>query len=243
MMNLDEIFLLPDLSLSQSLEKLEEELNNWKENELKRIERNYNESMKKIHLFYEKSLNDFEQAKNKLMDDFILFVDQCSSLTIDELDMYLKSILKNIEKLKNIKTIQLDQSYLSIDVSFQPILLSEWIDPFKINFSQTTVHGNTYLDYKLSMQMGRWIWDRHPDEHQKSSALKVAQINGQFISFDNRRLLAAQELHLKYIPIIKVNLDDLRPTTSMTWRKAFENRLRQSKLPPEGTSTQPSLKF
>ena len=40
-MNLDEIFLLPDLSLLQSLEKLEEELNNWKEKELQRIEINY----------------------------------------------------------------------------------------------------------------------------------------------------------------------------------------------------------
>ncbi len=29
----------------------------------------------------------------------------------------------------------------------------------------------------------------------------------------------------------------------MTWRKAFENRLKQSKLPPEGTSIQPLLKF
>jgi hypothetical protein len=243
MMNLDDILLLPDLSLSQSLEKLEQQLHEWREKQLNKIEISFNESIKKLHLFYQKSVNDFEQAKIKLMDDFNLIVDQCSSFTIDELDMYLKSILKNVEKLKDIKTIQLNESDLSMNVNFQPILLSEWIDPFKINFSQTTVHGNTYLDYKISMQIGRWVWDRHPDERQKSSALKVAQINGHFVSFDNRRLLAAQENHLKYVPIIKVNLDDLRPTTSMTWRKAFENRLRQSKLPLEGTSAQPSLKF
>jgi hypothetical protein len=187
-------------------------------------------------LFYQKSLDDFEQAKNKVMDD-------CLEFTIDELDMYLKRILKNIEKLKNITPIQLNESYLSMDISFQPILISEWIDPFKIHFSQSTVHGNTCLDYRIRMITGQWIWDRHPDEHQASSVLKIAFINGHFVSFDNRRLYAVQDLRLKRIPIIKVNLDDIRPTTNMTWRKAFANHLKQSKLPPEGTSTQPILKF
>jgi len=243
-MNIDEIFLLPDLSLSQSFEELVKQMNEWKDKQFKRIEIIYNESIRKIQLFYQKSLDDFEQAKTKLMDEFNTIVDECSSFTIDELDMYLKHILKNIEKLKNLKPIQFHESYSSlIDVSLQPILISEWIDPFKIHFSQSTVHGNTYLDYKISMMNGKWIWDRHPDEHQKSSALKVADINGHLVSFDNRRLLTAQEVHLKRVLIIRVNLDDIRPTTNMTWRKAFENRLRQSKLPEEGTSMQPSLKF
>jgi len=89
MMNLDEIFLLPDLSLPQSIEQLEQEINQWKEKQFKNIEMIYNELKKKLHLFYQKSLDDFEQAKNKVMDD-------CLEFTIDELDMYLKRILENV---------------------------------------------------------------------------------------------------------------------------------------------------
>jgi len=59
-------------------------------------------------------------------------------------------------------------------------------------------------------------------------------MNEHLVSFDNRRLYSAQDLRLKRIPIIKVNLDDTRPTTNMTWRKVFQNRLKQSKLTPEG---------
>jgi hypothetical protein len=242
-MNLDETFLLPDLSLSQSVEQLEQQLNEWKGKQFGNIEIIYNESIKKLHLFYQKSLDNFEQAKTKVMDDFNHIVDDCSAFTNDELDMYLKRILKNVEKLKTITPIQLQESFLSMNISFQPILISEWIDPFQINYSQTTVHGNTCLDYQIRMKTGQWTWDRYPDEHQASSALRVAHINGHFVSFDNRRLHAAQERRLKRIPIIKVNLDDIRPTTNMTWQKAFEKRLQKSKLPPEGTSTQPILKF
>ncbi len=244
MMNLDEIFLLPNLSLSQTIEQLEQQIYEWKEKQFRNIEMIYYESRKKIYLLYQKSLDDFEQAKTRVMDDFNNIVDDCSAFTIDELDLYLKRILKNIEKLKTIKTsIQLHESYLSLNISFQPILISEWIDPFKVHFSQSTVDGITYLDYKSRMMANEWIWDRHPDEHQASSALRVAFINEHLVSFDNRRLYAAQDLRLKRIPIIKVNLDDIRPTTNMTWRKAFENRLKQSKLPSEGTSKQPFLKF
>jgi hypothetical protein len=132
------------------------------------------------------------------MDDFNNIVDDCSEFTNDELDMYLKRILKNIEKLETITPIQLHESYLTIDISFQPILISEQIDPFQINFSQSTVHRDTCLDYKISMMMVQWVWDRFPEEHQASSALRVACINGQLVSFDNRRLYAAQELRLKH---------------------------------------------
>ncbi|CAF3983775.1 unnamed protein product [Rotaria sp. Silwood1] len=242
-MNLDEIFLLPDLTLSQTFEQFEQEINEWKEKQINKIEIISNESILKVREFYQKSLNNFEQSKTKLMDEFNKLVDECSLFTNDELDMYLKRLLKNIDKLKNVKPIQLRKSEFLIDINFQPIIISEWANPFKINFSQSTVHAHTYLDYKNRMMTGQWIWDRQPDEHQKSSALKVADINGQLVSFDNRRLLAAQELHLKHVPIVRVNLEDLRPTTSMTWQKSFEIRLKQSKLPSQGTSEQPSLKY
>jgi hypothetical protein len=93
------------------------------------------------------------------------------------------------------------------------------------------------------MAVGMWIWDRYPDEHQTPSALRIASINGRFGSFDDRRLYAVQEARLKRIPVIQVNLDDIRPTTNMTWRKSFDNRLKQSKLLTEDTSIQSLLKF
>lgn len=242
-MNLDEILLLPDLSLSQTVEQLEEEIKQWKEKQLRNIEMIYEQSIQKMHLFYQKLLEDFEQAKSKVMNDFNRIVDDCSVFTIEELDMYLERILNNVEKLKTIKPIQLEGREFSMDVSFQPILISEWMDPLKIHFSQSSIHGNTCLNYRIRMITGKWLWNRYPDEHQASSVLRVAFINEHFVSFDNRRLYAAQDLRLNRIPVIQVNLDDIRPTTNMTWRKAFENRLRKSKLPLEGTSTQPDLKF
>lgn len=244
MMNLDEILLLPNLSLSQSIEELEEELKQWKDRQLNHLQMIYEKSLRNIQLFYQKAFDSFEDAKSKVMDDFDRIVNDCSQFTVEELDMYLERMLKNVEKLKTIKPIQLkDFDSFSIDVSVQPIIVSEWMDPLKIHFSQSTIHGNTSLDYRIRMITGKWMWNRHPDEHPASSALRVALINDHYVSFDNRRLYAAQDLCLKRIPVIQVNLDDIRPTTTMTWRNAFENRLKKSKLPPEGTSTQPELKF
>ena len=243
MMNLDEILLLPDLSLSQSIEQLEEQLNQWKEKQFRTIEMIYKQSREKIQLFYRKSFEDFEQAKTKVMEDFNHIVDDCLAFTNDELDIYLIRILKNVEKLKTFTPIQLNESDFSMNISYQPIIISQWMDPWKIHFSQSSVHGETCLTYQTRMMAHMWIWDRFPDEHQASSPIRIAFINEHFVSFDNRRLYAAQESQLKRIPVIQVNLDDIRPTTTMTWRKAFENRLKQSKLPPEGTETQPMLKF
>ena len=243
-MNLDEILSLPNLSLSQSRDELEEQLKQWKHRQLEHLHRIYDQSIEQIHLFYQTSWNQFEHSKNKVMDDFIRIVDDCSLFTINELDMYLERIFRNVDKLKAFKPIQLRElGSSSIEVSCETILVSEWMDPMKIHFSQSTIDGNTSMNYRIRMSTGEWMWNRHPDEHQASSALRVALINEQFVSFDNRRLYAAQDLRLKRIPIIQVNLDDRRPTTTMTWRNAFENRLKKSKLPPEGTSTQPELKF
>ncbi len=116
-MNLDEILLLPDLSLSQSVEQL-------------------------------------EQAKTKVMEDFNHIVDDCLAFTNDELDLYLTRILKNVEKLKIFTPIQLDESDYSMNISYQPILISQWMDPWTIHFSQSSVHGQTCLDYRIRMMTG-----------------------------------------------------------------------------------------
>jgi len=50
-MNIDEIFVLPDLSLSQSFEELVKQMNEWKDKQFKQIEIIYNESIKKFSYF------------------------------------------------------------------------------------------------------------------------------------------------------------------------------------------------
>jgi hypothetical protein len=54
MMNLDEIFLLPDLCLSQTIEQIEQQINEWKEKQFKNIEMVYNKSIKKTSFILSK---------------------------------------------------------------------------------------------------------------------------------------------------------------------------------------------
>ena len=118
MMNLDEIFLLPNLSLSQSLEELREKMKQWKDRQVEHLHMIHDQSMKELHLFYQKSLNDWDRIVN-----------DCSQFTMDELDVYLERILKKYRKLKTIKPIQLQELNLfSIDISFQLILISDSYD-------------------------------------------------------------------------------------------------------------------
>ncbi|CAF1043946.1 unnamed protein product [Didymodactylos carnosus] len=124
---------------------------------------------------------------------------------------------------------------------YRPLVLCELISPHLLNYSQQTVSPLVY-EYEQAMKDGTWNWNKLPDEHQNSTALKVANIDGQLVSFDNRRLLAAQNLGLTLIPIIKIHLDDIKPGTTTTWRKLFERRLKQSKLPSQGTRTKPTVK-
>jgi len=75
------------------------------------------------------------------MDDFNHIADDCSAFTNDELDVYFKRILTNVKKLKTITSIQLQESDLSMNVSFQPILISQCMDLWKTHFSQSTFMG------------------------------------------------------------------------------------------------------
>jgi len=69
----------------------------------------YNQSIEKIHLFYRKSLDDFEQAKTKVMN--------------------LICILTNVDKLKTITLIQLQESDSSMKIKhpvhFELLLLMD----------------------------------------------------------------------------------------------------------------------
>jgi len=72
--------------------------------------------------------------------------------------------------------------------------------------------------------------------------------DGQWVSYDNRRLMAAQQAGLKSVPVKVVKPTDLIPKKNITWEKAFVDRFndfRNIKLggpvPNSGLSTQPSI--
>ena len=121
----------------------------------------------------------------------------------------------------------------------------EWIDPNKLNYSQAYVSENVN-DYITDMKNNNWDWDR-------SGPLNVAEVNGQLVSLDNRRLFAAQEAGLDAVPIKKVNLNDPLPSpaTGGTYGSNLKKKLAGSVpkgsdvpkkyLPPEGTPDKPTV--
>jgi hypothetical protein len=82
------------------------------------------------------------------------------------------------------------------------------------------------------------------------AVLTVAEVDGQLVSFDNRRLLAAQNAELKQVGIQRVNLTDIKPGTTITWQESLNRRLNSSpkgsglpkvQLPNEGTPEKPTV--
>ncbi|MDJ1469675.1 RHS repeat-associated core domain-containing protein [Cytophagaceae bacterium DM2B3-1] len=123
--------------------------------------------------------------------------------------------------------------------------LAEMVDPNMLNFSQAYVKGQT-LTYEKAMKDGTWDWNKFPDNHPTPSALRVVEVNGELVSLDNRRLLAAQNAGLKEVPIIKVKAEDAMPGGG-TYGKNLAKKLYSSpskeipkvQLPPTGTKTKP----
>ncbi|MDC0711451.1 RHS domain-containing protein [Stigmatella sp. ncwal1] len=98
-------------------------------------------------------------------------------------------------------------------VTIDPLGLMD-VDPRLINFSQRTVAEN---DYAGKMSSNNWNWDR-------SGPLRVMDVDGQYVSYDNRRLLAAQVAGLKTVPVEVVKLNEVMPESKKTWEKAFWQR-------------------
>jgi NAD(P)-dependent dehydrogenase (short-subunit alcohol dehydrogenase family) len=68
------------------------------------------------------------------------------------------------------------------------------------------------------------------------------------VAFDNRRLLAVQNAKVPKVPVIVVDLDAIRPGTTITWRESLRRRLNSKpkgsslpkiKLPDNGTPNKP----
>jgi hypothetical protein len=116
-----------------------------------------------------------------------------------------------------------------------------WIDPKSLRFSQGYV-GEAVHDYVKDMKAGLWDWSRSP--------LEVAEIDGNLVSLDNRRLLAAQMANVKEVSIRIVKLDAPRPAGG-TYGKNLAKKLfsRPEDYPeydridlrPYGTFNQPQI--
>jgi hypothetical protein len=109
-----------------------------------------------------------------------------------------------------------------------------------ISFSQRTIAHNNYADL---MRAGEWDWSR-PD-----AALRVLDVDGQLVTYDNRRLDAALETNVKKVPITIVNPNDPHPdsTTGKTWSDKFNQRFNDIRnkraggiVPRNGIRTRPT---
>jgi RHS repeat-associated protein len=113
-------------------------------------------------------------------------------------------------------------------------------DPKKINFSQRTVSDNVggYID---DMKAGKWDW-------LASGPLRVMDVGGQMVSYDNRRLMAARMAGIPCVPIEKVNPSDLMPGSKKTWAQQFAKRFADDRnvaaggvVPPGGLGSLPGI--
>jgi len=114
------------------------------------------------------------------------------------------------------------------------------INPNKINFSQRTV-SKSVNDYAADMKAGNWDWER-------SGPLRVMERDGNWVSYDNRRLMAAQQVGLDSVPVQVVKPTDVHPEMPGTWEDAFLKRLNHEwnikaggPVPNAGISSQPEI--
>ncbi|EDT1622778.1 type IV secretion protein Rhs, partial [Salmonella enterica subsp. enterica] len=116
-------------------------------------------------------------------------------------------------------------------------LTGEWVNPKDINFSQRTISPH---DYAEIMRNGGWDWDRSP--------LRVIDIDGQLVSYDNRRLDAALEAGLDKVKVIRIDPNAPHPdsSTGKTWLQKFRERFRDRRnikaggiLPDKGLNSRP----
>jgi RHS repeat-associated protein len=104
----------------------------------------------------------------------------------------------------------------------------EMVDPDDVNFTQRTIEGN---DYQKMMEADKWDWE-------KSGPLRVMEVDGQLVSYDNRRLDAARGAdNVEKVPVHRVDPDAVieewdaaekkfKPMkgAKKTWREKFEAR-------------------
>ena len=100
-----------------------------------------------------------------------------------------------------------------IGMSLNPIRSA---NPNDVAFSQRTVNNNV-ADYTNDMKNNNWDWS-------KSGPVRVMWQGDRYVTYDNRRVMAAREAGVKNIPIEVVAPKAIRPGTKMTWEEAFRRR-------------------
>ena len=126
-----------------------------------------------------------------------------------------------------------------------PLGLSvEWVNPSSLNYSQAYISDNV-TGYIHDMSNNNWDWNR-------SGPLNVAEVDGQLVSLDNRRLYAAQMANVESVPIKRVNLSDPLPppATGGTYGSNLNKKLNSKpknsdvprvQLPATGTPKKPTI--
>jgi len=119
-----------------------------------------------------------------------------------------------------------------------PLRLSgEWVNTKDINFSQRTISANNYAEI---MKKGQWDWNRSP--------LNVIDVEGQLVTYDNRRPDAAFEAELDKVKVNKINPSASYPesSTGKTWWQKFQQRFKDRRniksggiFPDKGLNTRP----
>jgi RHS repeat-associated protein len=119
------------------------------------------------------------------------------------------------------------------------------MDRKRLNFSQRSVTGdgpkgaNTYADVMASEG---WDWAGGPK-------LRVMNVAGQCVSYDNRRLAAARLSKKDCVPVETVNPMDACPLSGKTWGQAFLERMNDPRkislggpVPARGLNSLPIFK-
>jgi uncharacterized protein RhaS with RHS repeats len=106
------------------------------------------------------------------------------------------------------------------------------VNPNDINYSQRTVSEVRVFDAA------------------KYEPIRVMDVDGQLVSYDNRRLLSAQNAGLETLTVDVVNPNSPHPdsTTGKTWLQKFQERFRHKKnkksggiVPDKGLKEKPKV--
>jgi uncharacterized protein RhaS with RHS repeats len=106
------------------------------------------------------------------------------------------------------------------------------VNPNDVNYSQRTVSEIRIFDAT------------------KYEPIRVMDVDGQLVSYDNRRLLSAQNAGLESLVVDVVDPNSPHPdsSTGKTWRQKFQERFRHKKnkkaggvVPDTGLKTKPKV--
>lgn len=116
------------------------------------------------------------------------------------------------------------------------------LHPKDVNFSQRSVAANV-RQYTDDMLADEWDW-------VESGPIRVMKRDGQWVAYDNRRLMAAQNANLSSIPVQVVQPGDIATPGGKTWEEQYQKRFNDRRnlldglpVPNIGLPTQPFIEL